>query len=463
MPGRNMAELSSPVSPARTTSISKLARILRPGRTRRAAAQPSSLTIIPASNGDGPTPPSSPSIYSLSSGSDSRQQLSAETSERPDSRPVLSPTASAFSSSVSEGHGDVGRPSQRPADYTPADLVNGRAELGSEPNRKAQRLSANYSWAMKRADGVRPHPIIITDTGDGYMQDDAADLRTTGKWAERGTLRPLSPSEWIGANVLAKKAFIGSTPVSPVESENLSPLVAASSPSTSSPATPRPLSVYANMKPGDLDPPLHTSHSYTLPEHRETTTLLTEHRRRPRSASEPRSFLRSPITLPRHHGTVPSTPTEYILAVPALDSGPRSSASTVTILPPPRRSSLPSPSPMPDDVYFTAAGRPESRMYISPDAAPNYLPPASAAAPTRARHAHTNSEPMLFADASAPMASRHFPQKSEPSGRPFEDSTSRTDNKEGGSTPVARKEDMWSGNWNREDIQDVIRALRSLK
>ncbi|KAJ7747750.1 hypothetical protein B0H16DRAFT_916146 [Mycena metata] len=214
MPGL-MTERGGPVSPTRTVSIRKLTRILRPGRTR-AAAQPSSLSIIPGSTGDGLTPPSSPSIYSLSSDDDSRQHLS-EISERPESGPPpLSPASSTFSSSVSEGHGDGRVPgdiSKRAVDHATADLSNGRAELVSpaEQNRKSKRLSADYAWAMNRPPGIRPHPIIITDEGDSYINDSAASLRRAGNWAERGKLQPLSPSEWIGANVLAKKAFLGVT------------------------------------------------------------------------------------------------------------------------------------------------------------------------------------------------------------------------------------------------------------
>ncbi|KAJ7029995.1 hypothetical protein C8F04DRAFT_1114976, partial [Mycena alexandri] len=461
MPG-TMAERGSPVSPTRTVSIRKLTRILRPGRTR-AAAQPSSLSIIPGSNGNGLTPPSSPSIYSLSSDNDSRQHLS-EISDRPESRPppLLSPASSTFSSSVSEGHGD-GRVlrdiNKRPVDRTTADLSNGRAGLVSpaEQDRKSKRVSADYAWAMNRAPGARPRPIIITDQGDSYIDDDAASLRRAGNWTERGKLEPLSPSEWIGGNILAKKAFLGVT-LSTMDSENRRPL-AASCPSSPVTPRPRPVSVYANLKPGwDLDPPLLTSGSHTTLEYREPA-LLTGYHRRPRSASEPRSFLRPRIDVSQHTGTVPSTLTEYILPVPALEASPKSSASSVTILPSPRRSSLPRPKPMQDDVYFTAAGRPESRMYISADAAPNYVP----VAPIRPRHAHTNSESVLSSGEST--GGHHFPHKSEPSGRPFENYVAwrdTSDSPDGVNTPVSRKEEMWSGNWNREDIQDVIRELRSL-
>ncbi|KAJ7655725.1 hypothetical protein DFH06DRAFT_1200854 [Mycena polygramma] len=191
---------------------------------------------------------------------------------------------------------------------------------------------------------------------------------------------------------------------------------------------------------------------------------LTEHRRRARSLSEPRSFLGSAVELSPHAETVPSTPTEYIFAADDLNSRPRSSQ---TISPPPRQSSLvPSPNiRMPEDVYFTAAGRRESRMYISPDAAPNFVP-AVPQAPMRRGHTHSNSEPVLL-DRPTP-AMRHATwsgAKKEPtSGRPFEDvlreeaSSGEKDN-----TPVSRKEDMWSGNWNRDDIQDVIQGLRLLK
>lgn len=86
----------------------------------------------------------------------------------------------------------------------------------------------------------------------------------------------------------------------------------------------------------------------------------------------------------------------------------------------------------------------------------------------RRAHAHSNSEPVLLPvelDQGAP-ASRPTTWKwrNEPtSGRPFEDRTREETRADGDSTPVSRKEDMWSGTWNREDIQDVIRELRELK
>lgn len=334
---------------------------------------------------------------------------------------------------------------------------------------KSQRSpSADYTWAMNRAYEVGPKRIITTDKHDRSIDSDTSSLRVAGKWGERAKLQPLSPSEWIGSNVLAKKAFLGGARVSPVESENRSPLntSSSSSSSSSSPVTPRPRPISANNHPwakpgGDLDA---VSGSDAIPEVPEAE-LLTEYRRRPRSASEPRSFLASPIETFRHSGTVPSTPTEYIIPIPDLDSGPKSSQ---TISPPPRQSSL--SSQMPDDVYFTAAGRRESRMYISPDAGPNYIPPSS---PMRRGHAHSSSVPLAVipADPNQKSPAMRYAtwsgSKKEPtSGRPFENLMRGEEVVPpvgGDSTPVSRKEEMWSGNWNRDDIQDVIRELRSLK
>ncbi|KAF8150438.1 hypothetical protein K438DRAFT_1865403, partial [Mycena galopus ATCC 62051] len=112
---------------------------------------------------------------------------------------------------------------------------------------------------------------------------------------------------------------------------------------------------------------------------------------------------------------------------------------------------------MPDDVYFTAAGRRESRIY----SAPTYVPPS----PMRRGHAHTSSEPLFPANDQRPPSrydTRNGGKKEPTSGRPFEDLTRAETPSEGYSTPVSRKEEMWSGDWNRDDIQDVIRGLRSL-
>ncbi|KAJ6593379.1 hypothetical protein B0H19DRAFT_18879 [Mycena capillaripes] len=450
-----MVESRSPVPPARTTSIRKLTKMLRPSRTRRT---PAPALSIPGANGDRLTPPSSPSLYSLSSDGDSRSKLISET-DRVDARPLFSPTSSTFSSSASEGHGDL----------MLGGLDNGRAvsTFPPESSPKLQRSpSADYAWATNKAYGVRPQRIIIADTDDEFITNDTPSLRAAGRWVERAKLQPLSPSEWIGSNVSAKKMFLGVAELSPVESENCSPLSSASSP-----ATPRPRPVSEITKPGgDFDTTLHASRSHTITEIPESE-LLTESRQRPRprSASEPRSFLGlgAVIDTPKHAGTVPSTPTAYIFTVPAIDSIPKPSSPKQTISPPPRQSSFPS-TPMPEDVYFTAAGRRESRMYISPDAAPNYVPAVPLSPPARrVQHAHSNSEPVLLTESSP--ATRYATwngakSKREPtSGRPFEDATQETVPRDGDSTPVARKEELWSGNWNREDIQDVIRELRSLK
>ncbi|KAJ7772034.1 hypothetical protein DFH07DRAFT_803476 [Mycena maculata] len=301
---------------------------------------------------------------------------------------------------------------------------------------------------MSRGYQIRPQRLVIADQ-DGRFPD-----------SERAKLQPISPSEWIGANVQAKKMFLGAGRLSPVESENRSPLDTSSS--ISSPATPRPwsYSVMGHSKPGgDLDTPMYVSRSPTIAETPDAE--LTEHRRRPRSASEPRSFLVPFIEVPRHAGTVPPTPTEYLVPVAETESdGPKSfSISAVSL--PPRKSSH--HNPMPEDVYFTAAGRRESRIYIPPDAAPN-----SVSLSPRG-HAYSSSDPVFSAELGGPPA-RHATwsgsRKKEPSSaRPFADvhlpgmaSSADEDN-----TPVSRKEELWSGEWNRDDIQEVIKELRSLK
>ncbi|KAJ6497546.1 hypothetical protein C8R45DRAFT_1093910 [Mycena sanguinolenta] len=416
MPAFHLAERAgSPVSPARTTGIRTLTKLLRPTRVRRVATQPASFSI-PGANIETRSPSSSPSLYSLSSDSDSRSNLLSASD-----RPLLSPTSSIMSSSTSEGHGIDSTVKHR-NDYSASDLDD-----ATEPSSPGS--PDDYSWAMNRAYLVRPQRII-TDEDDGTMDhDDTSILKRT----EPAKLQVLSPAEWLGSNGHAKAVF-GS--------------------SSSSPATPRPRSVseinrlYASS---DLDVPRRRSHTTTGLSDSE----LTETWRRPRSASEPRSFLGSAKW---HAGPVSSTPTEYILTIPPeLDTGPNSAQ---TILPPPRQSSLPSPITMPDDVYFTAAGRRESRMYIRPDG-PSYVP----ASPMRRGHAHSNSVPLLPpADADQRPLARYASwtgKKREPtSGRPFEDLVRAVTPPDGDHTPIPSD---WSGNWNRDDIQDVIRQLRLLK
>lgn len=322
----------------------------------------------------------------------------------------------------------------------------------------------SVGYRLNRRYSIRPQRIIIADKDDIFIDSETSSLRTAGKWGERVQLQPLSPSEWIGSNVHAKRVFVGSgvSKLSPVESENRSPLDGSSSESSSSPATPRPRPISEisrpHSKPGDdLDTPLYTSRSETITEVPDPEPL-TEYRRRPRSASEPRSFLATPIEARRRAGTVPFTPTEYIL--PDVDPDP-TSGSSQTLHPPPHNSSL--RSPMPQDVYFTAAGRRESRMYISPDAAPNHVPLSP-------RHAHSNSEPGFpteLANYSSTSESVRYATWNglKKSGRPFEDAIRRGAMlvADGDSTPVSRKEELWSGEWNRGDIQEVIKELRSLK
>ncbi|KAJ7169163.1 hypothetical protein C8R43DRAFT_1121049 [Mycena crocata] len=464
---------SEPATLARTTSMRRLTNILRP--TRRARAQSAlSLPARPRANVDGSSPPSSPSLYSLSSDTGSRLKLVSKDST--DFRSLGSPTSSTFSASASEGHGDTVAPARYATpelelDNVPAELkraVPPSSRTMSSSSRESQASPVemtDHTWAANRGYRIRPQRIIIADMDDRFNDSETISLHT----GERGKLQPLSPSEWIGSNVHAKRAaFLNVSQLSPVESESRSPSDASSS--SASPATPRPRprpvseSNRLYLKPGgDLDTPLCTSRSETIPEGADPE-LLTEHRRRHRSASEPRSFLGTPVDVRRHAGTEPSTPTEYIVTVPDVDSGPKSSSSQ-TISPPPRQSSL--NSPMPDDVYFTAAGRRESRMYISPDTAHNHFP----VSPMQRGHAYSSSDPVLPVDlqsyTSARFATWSGNKKREPtsSGRPFEDPPTRgtTPSSDGDSTPVSRREDLWSGEWNRDDIQDVIRELRSLK
>ncbi|KAJ7125201.1 hypothetical protein C8R44DRAFT_734488 [Mycena epipterygia] len=468
---KDLAAMSRPASelrsPVRATSIRKLTNILRP--TRRAYAQPYLRT--PAPDVDSLTPPSSPSLYSLSSDSNSRPTLPSET-DGAHFHPLVSPTISTPASSAFEGHGD-GRTHgavKHTIDYAMSELDNDRAEPSSpvsSPNifsRKSQRSPVDSAgYRLNRRYSIRPQRIIIADKDDGFIDNETSSLRSAGKWGERVQLRSLSPSEWIGSNVHAKRVFMGVSELSPVEPENRSPLDGSSSESSSSPATPRPQPISEinrpHSKPGDtLDTPLYTSRSETITEVPDPEPL-TEYRRRPRSASEPRSFLATPIMARRRTGTVPFTPTEYILPAPDVDPDP--TPDSLQTLSPPHNSSL--HSPMPEDVYFTAAGRRESRMYISPDAAPNHVPLSP-------RHAHSNSDPGF------PTELGNYSSTSESvryatwnglkkSGRPFEDAIRRGAMlmADGDSTPVSRKEELWSGEWNRGDIQEVIKELRSLK
>ncbi|KAJ6589965.1 hypothetical protein DFH09DRAFT_219762 [Mycena vulgaris] len=461
------------IAPARATSIRRLTNILRP--TRRAHAQPS--LSIPGADVDVQTPPSSPSLYSLSSDSDSRPRLSDET-DKAHFQPLVSPTSSTFSTSESEGHGDglahrrLGSTAKPPVDYTTPELDD-RAEITrtpelppTTPSRKPQRSTVEFAdstWPMDKGYRTQLQRIITADKDRGFTHTDTSSLRAAGKWGERAKLQPLSPSEWIGSNVQAKKGFLGVGQLSPVESENRSPLDASSS--SPSPATPRPRPISEINRPyskagGDLDTP-HNGRSRTIsiiPD----VELLTEHRRRPRSASEPRSFLGTPLEM-RHTGTVPSTPTGYIHPVSIVDSSPMSTP-VQPISPPPHNPSL--HSPMPEDVYFTAAGRRESRMYISPDAPPDHVP----LAPIRG-HAYSSSNPVFPTESdtnTSSSTSRYSTwsgsKPKESSTRPFADTVTRGATPlSGDNTPVSRKEEMWSGEWNRDDIQDVIRELRSLK
>jgi len=153
--------------------------------------------------------------------------------------------------------------------------------------------------------------------------------------------------------------------------------------------------------------------------------------------------------------------------VPDVDSGPIPSSSP-PVSPPPRKSSLntlmPEERPMPEDVYFTAAGRRESRMYISPYAVPDQVP----LAPLRRGHSYSSSEPVFPVKLDGSSTSGTWAGskiRRDSSGRPFEDATALgpISLPDEDSTPVLRKEKSWSGKWNRDDIQDVIHELRLLK
>ncbi|KAK7057646.1 hypothetical protein R3P38DRAFT_1182376 [Favolaschia claudopus] len=458
-----MAERAvSPVSfnVPRTTGIRKLATILRPTKMRRTATQPASFSV-PGVDVDGRrNASSSPSLYSVSSeDSDLRSKilLDAETS---DSVPLLSPTSSTFSSSASEGHG-IHLPyrdaKQGVESLSSQETPDARAEADSSLTSSSPVTSLlEPNSTMHRAPRKLLQRITVVDTGHGESFDiDASSMHMTGGPVEPPKSPPLSPSEWIGTNKTKNRVL--SVPPEP----NDSPLTASSG---SSPDTPRPHLLPDNdqMKRGDnLDFESPNLKSLAIPSRIERT------RRRPRSASEPRLLLSS-LEMSRHAGTVPSTPTDssYTLFVPPdLNSGPSSSH---TITPPTRQSSLPIPLlTMPDDVYFTAAGRRDSRLYLNSTltSTSNDVPPS----PMRRGHTYSNSEP-LPDDSSilAPASQYAFwtgRKHSEPtSARPFENMTQLIEPaEEGDSTPVARKEVLWSGNWNRDDIQDVIRQLRSLR
>ncbi|KAJ7503060.1 hypothetical protein B0H11DRAFT_2223157 [Mycena galericulata] len=454
---RQLSEGGSPVALGRTTSIRKLTQIWRP--TRRVRAQPS--LSIPDSVVDSPTPPSSPSLYSLSSNSDSHPKLSPETE--------TSPTFSTFSASEERGSNHTSLiPVKHPVQYASSDLTSDRGELdtlAAAPSpvalRKARRSSVDlgdYTRAVNKAHRIRPPRILISDKDGGFLEVENSDIASAGQWSERAKLQPLSPSEWIGANVQAKKV-LGLDQASPIGSENRSPLDAPSS--SSSPVTPRPRPHSVFNRPFSKQGGGLTISPYTITECSELEPLTEQHRRT-RSVSEPRSFLGTTTQDDvRHAGTVPATPTEYIFPVRDVGIGLEFTSSP-TIFPPPRNSSF--RSAMPEDVYYTAAGRRESRIYITPDAAPNSVP----FSPVRG-HAYSSSDPVFHVPLNAQSSSGRFAtrnsskRKEASSARPFEDVSSPGAIPDGGSTPVLRKEEDWAGEWNRDDIRDVIRELRYLK
>ncbi|KAJ7189541.1 hypothetical protein GGX14DRAFT_484684 [Mycena pura] len=375
-----MSRHGSPNAPTRKTSMRKLSRILRP---RRTPAQPTLL--IPEGGIDDTTPPSSPSLYSHSSENECRPKISSE-GDRADSRPLLSPTPSNFSVSASEEqvNGSACSGTRPPFDFTPPGLEISRSEPTSPtwPSRRPRRSSADYTWAMNR---VRPQRIIISDKEAIFINSDASSLHSAGKWVEQVSL---SPSQWISSKGLAEGAVLRMDHFSPVEPQERNPRDMNATSSVSSPDTARPRPTFEMHCPYP-----HFDTLNTIPNATNSEPLISgsellnkDHRRRPRSVSEPRSFLGVPRQMPRRADTVPSTPTEYILTVPTAldsDSGPKTSSSQSTISPPPPRHS--NNTPMPEDVYFTAAGRRESRMYFSPDSLP------------RRGHSYSNSEPGAFA------------------------------------------------------------------
>ncbi|KAJ7072758.1 hypothetical protein C8F01DRAFT_259763 [Mycena amicta] len=344
---RHNARLASPISPSRTTSIRKLTNILRPSRS------------APRPDHDSTSPPSSPSLYSLSSESESRSKLTDGLSEE---EPLLSPS---LSTSASGEHGDylARKPPPLELDTAGLELNVDHDRLLNSPTRPAprpQRTSADFSWAMNKR--VRPQRIIIADKEDGYITSDASSLRAGGIWDAPPVV---TPSEWLAST---RKGMVFQEVSSPLSPDGTSS-------SGSSPATPRvrPTSeMHRNVKPGaQVDSAGHSPSITGAPSPQ-----------RARSSSEPqRLFLgkNSPTSSSPHASTVPTTPTGSRSGFITPDATELvASSPPPPPPPPPPPSSLSSPitprpkARMPDDVYFTAAGRRESRMYISPDAAPNH-------------------------------------------------------------------------------------------
>ncbi|KAF7296040.1 hypothetical protein MKEN_01419000 [Mycena kentingensis (nom. inval.)] len=467
-PRRMSRQPPDPVSPLRTNSFRKLANnFLRP--SRRAAPSLAKL------DSDGPTPPSSPSLYSLSSEGESRSNL-------PDEAQTLSPTSSNFSMSASEGHGDAG-PIRRPAalELVTAGLELDRSALNS-PTRRPQRTSADFSWAMNTK---RPRPqriIIDNDNEDAFINSDAASVRAGGIW---DVPMPLSPAEWLapmrkGAVVVVQdeeaEVDVAPTPLSPVE---------GASSSESSPATPRfrPTSDMHGPARLDVKPVADVQDAHTPRIAEQPSGLVAG--RRARSSSEPqRLFLASagPAVASGQAGTVPSTPTHsrpgFIMPVsdlvprsPPSIRGPSFAPSPAPSIASSRRSSMTvnNPSPTTPKPAEDASARRESRIYITPDAG----------AFTNRGHTHSNSEPTLPtplsetdpASGSLRYATWNSYRKrnraATTSAKPFDDATLNEAEEgtkaAGDSTPVLRKEQMWTGEWNRDNIQDVIHGLRSLR
>nr|GAT56201.1 predicted protein [Mycena chlorophos] len=442
--------------------------------------------------GPGPSysPPSSPSLYSLSDESESRPRLGFEGEHPPppppleedeEPRPSLSPTTSTFSSS--DGLGGGLRTPPTSLEIVTVGLAGiDRSGLNSPTNsthtRRPQRNSADLTWANKHQHQQRSRPerIIIADSASSLS--DTASLRSGRVWDVPAVM---SPSEWL-ASTRNKEQDLPSTagPVSPHSSE--------------SPDTPRfrgtsdmqQERVHPIPKPGIEAIDVHgggPGHGPVLAGSRT------------RSSSDPyRSFLGNGNgPAPPHHAyasTAPATPTSgFIITNPeksaSLPPLPPASTSTST---PSRRSSMNSPSPSPspntprptpsDDVYFTAAGRRESRLYANANGLNMNMDPPTL---TRPVHTHSNSEPKIppaTSTATPPVdqdptryatwnsyRKRAATVTARPA-RPFEDSVQGdadvmylyTDN-----TPVSRKEQMWSGEWNRGSIHEVIQELRELR
>ncbi|KAF7297958.1 hypothetical protein HMN09_01016700 [Mycena chlorophos] len=463
-----------PVSPSRTTSMRRIARIWRPRR------------------GPGPSysPPSSPSLYSLSDESESRPRLGFEGEHPPppleedeEPRPSLSPTTSTFSSS--DGLGGGLRTPPTSLEIVTVGLAGiDRSGLNSPTNsthtRRPQRNSADLSWANKQQQHQRSRPerIIIADSASSLS--DTASLRSGRVWDVPAVM---SPAEWL-ASTRNKEQDLPSTPVSPHSSESPdTPRFRATSDMQQERVHPIPKPV---QKPG-IEFEAIDVHGGG-PGHGPVLAGS-----RTRSSSDPhRSFLGNgsgngpaPPPPPHHHAyasTAPATPTSgFIITEKSASASlppPLPPASTST---PSRRSSMNSPSPSPntprppsDDVYFTAAGRRESRLYANANG-PNMDPP------TRPVHTHSNSEPKIppatppvdqdptryatwnsYRKRAATVTTGNRPA----AARPFEDSVQGdadvmylyTDN-----TPVSRKEQMWSGEWNRGSIHEVIQELRELR